>query len=483
MDEQEYFQALLNEFGTRLSLDPQLRQIMKKIEQGKADFSDTAQLSERASNLLGEVFGANVPDIPAEAREAVCTALLKERYDSMNETLAAVQEALDEPLGLHLTPQKAPFPSERVEQLAHSLVDPTVKPETIRRRANQPVATVAKSFHDDYIKTNARFRNRLGLKPTIKRFGVGCCQWCAEVAGTYRFGEQPEDVFRRHDNCDCVIIYDTQVLRGARTAGGGRSRAWEEVDPHDLEVDPPKVLSQEEARQLQAEQLDFMSNSFRPAYSAQQSTFHFGTTRIPVNRVENSQFELFADTTDRRSKAVRTTEKLLRQIQSDLPQGFGIPPVLVVDFEKFGLNVDSKGNVHDVIGGFAPDSGALYINSRYDTAEKILAFVTKHEGRFANQTEYAPILHELGHKYYEDSVKRLAISGEMSYNEAKDRIDSRIFEYIKSRNTDGRFVLNNISGYADKGYGDHSYTEIVAECFSVLNSNQTAMELLRLLEG
>ena len=479
----EQVQAILNELNRKAALDPQLRQIMKKIGKGKATFEDTALLSQRMGNMLGELFGASVLDIPAEVREAVCMALLKERYKFTNETLAGVQEALDEPQGISLEPQRAPFPSERVKQLAHALIDPTVAAKTIQRRADKPVATVAKSFHDDYIKTNAKVRAELGLKPTITRYGTGCCKWCSEVAGRYRFGEQPEDVFRRHDNCDCVIIYDTQVLRGARTAGGGRSRAWEEVDPHDLEVDPPKVLSQEEARQLQAEQLDFMSNSFRPAYSAQQSTFHFGTTRIPVNRVENSQFELFADTTDRRSKAVRTTEKLLRQIQSDLPQGFGIPPVLVVDFEKFGLNVDSKGNVHDVIGGFAPDSGALYINSRYDTAEKILAFVTKHEGRFANQTEYAPILHELGHKYYEDSVKRLAISGEMSYNEAKDRIDSRIFEYIKSRNTDGRFVLNNISGYADKGYGDHSYTEIVAECFSVLNSNQTAMELLRLLEG
>ena len=146
MEEREYFQALLNEFNSRLSLDPQIRAVMRKVGKGKADFSDTAQLSERASNLLGDVFGANVPDIPAEAREAVCTALLKDRYDSMNETLAAVQEALDEPLGLHLTPQKAPFPSERVQQLAHSIVDPTVKPETIRRRANQPVA---KTRHPD----------------------------------------------------------------------------------------------------------------------------------------------------------------------------------------------------------------------------------------------------------------------------------------------------------------------------------------------
>ncbi len=131
------------------------------------------------------------------------------------------------------------------------LIDPTAKPETIRRRAKAPVVNTAMSMHDDYIRINAQKRNDLGLKPVITRYGSGCCDWCSAVAGKWRFGEQPEDVFRRHDNCDCVIIYDTQVLRGVKTQDGGRSKTWTEVDPSDLQTDPPKVFSQAEAEQLQ----------------------------------------------------------------------------------------------------------------------------------------------------------------------------------------------------------------------------------------
>ena len=131
------------------------------------------------------------------------------------------------------------------------LIDPTAKPETIRRRAKAPVVNTAMSMHDDYIRVNAKLRNDLGLKPILQRFGTGCCSWCSAVAGKWRFGEQPDDVFRRHDNCDCVIIYDTQVLRGVKTQDGGRSKTWTEVDPSDLQTDPPKVFSQAEAEQLQ----------------------------------------------------------------------------------------------------------------------------------------------------------------------------------------------------------------------------------------
>jgi hypothetical protein len=247
----EQAQAIMDELNRRAALDPQLRQIMKKIDRGKADFSDTSLLSQRMGNLLGALFSAEVLDIPEDAREAVCEDLLRGQYDFTNETLEAVQEALDASQGLHLTPQRAAFPAERVEQLAHSLIDPTVKPETIRRRADKPVATVAKSFHDDYIKTNAKLRAQLGMKPTITRYGTGCCAWCSAVAGKYRFGEQPDDIFRRHDNCDCVVIYDNQVLRGAKTEGGGRSRTWEEVDPAEVMRDgfKPGVFSEREARE------------------------------------------------------------------------------------------------------------------------------------------------------------------------------------------------------------------------------------------
>lgn len=247
----ENYRRLRAELDQRLNADKRLRTISEKIRVGTADFRDTAEYSEIVANHIGEVLQENVGTITNSlGKEYVCRELLKDHYDAINDVLGKVQVAIDDSLNIHLTPQKAPFPSERVQTVAHALEDMTVKPEIIRRRANAPVANVAKSFHDGYIKTNARIRNDLGLKPTIIRYGANCCAWCSAVAGKYRFGEQPEDIFRRHDNCDCVIIYDTQVLRGKRTADGGRSKTWEEIGnvPADYQ---PTLFTQEQSEKLQ----------------------------------------------------------------------------------------------------------------------------------------------------------------------------------------------------------------------------------------
>lgn len=248
----ENYQRLRAELEKRLNADARLSRISEKVIAGTADFRDTAEYSEIAANHIGAVLQENIGTISSPlGKEYACKELLKDHYDTINGVLGEVQVAVDDQLGIHLTPKKAPFPSERVHTVAHALEDTTVKPETIRRRANAPVANVAKSFHDDYIRTNAKLRSDLGLKPVIQRYGTGCCEWCSAVAGKYRFGEQPEDIFRRHDNCNCVIIYDTQVMRGKQTDNGGRSNTWEEIDPDSIAGTQPEILSQEQAENLQ----------------------------------------------------------------------------------------------------------------------------------------------------------------------------------------------------------------------------------------
>lgn len=250
-------QALYDEFQKKCALDPELRALKQKIESGSADFNDTAAYSQRVSKLLGKTLSKHIDSIPASQREKICKWLLQEQYKDTNSICEVVQMALDEAQGIHLKPVKPKFPAERVQQVAHALEDPTVKPEVIQRRANAPVANVSMSFHDDYIKENAKIRAKLGMKPTITRYGSGCCSWCSAVAGKYRFGEQPKDVFRRHDNCDCTIIYDNQVLRGRETSSG-RSKTWEEVDPKSVEAlgFAPTVNSPEQAKKLQEKALE-----------------------------------------------------------------------------------------------------------------------------------------------------------------------------------------------------------------------------------
>lgn len=259
----DLYAAARAELDRRAESDQQLAEVIRKRNARTATFADTALYNERYSEMLGETLAKYVPELAEQgAKETVCEQLLRDEYDSINQLLAAVQLEMDKSLGIHLTPQRAPFPSERVRQIAHSLEDVTVSQKVIERRAKKSVPTVSKSFHDDYIKKNAGIRSKLGLKPTIIRYGSNCCAWCSEIAGKYRFGEQPKDIFRRHDNCDCVIIYDTQVLRGKKDAEGKRTRTWEEVNPADVIVEgfSPTVFSENEAAEMQNWLLQGLTN-------------------------------------------------------------------------------------------------------------------------------------------------------------------------------------------------------------------------------
>ena len=233
--------------------DPQLRAVRKKVKKGTADFNDTAQYSEALSKLIGKNLSANILDIPPDVREELCTELLEYGYTDINELLNDVQISLDEKNGIHIRPQKAAFPAERVQQYVHSLIDPTVDDSTIKRRAKAGSETITKSFHDDYMKKNAAFRSDAGLKCYIVRTAAyKCCEWCSNIAGRYPYDvwEMPEDIFRRHDNCDCRTILEN----GRERQDVWTKRTWEvpETGPG---AESPAVFTEEQAKAIEQRNL------------------------------------------------------------------------------------------------------------------------------------------------------------------------------------------------------------------------------------
>ena len=237
---------------SKISEIPRVQALLDKINSGNATFADTAEYSEIVSNALGTVFSSSIPELSeAGLKEYVCTELLKDRYNDTNEVLATVQKSLDEKAGVKLAPQKAVFPLDRVTRVAHSLADATVKEDVIARRANGPVANVSKSFHDDYIEENAKFRNDAGLKCYISRVTDGkCCKWCSAIAGRYEYSEAPEDIYRRHDNCGCTVTYEN-----GRTRQDVWSKKTWEVPEVKQKNSTPKKLSYEQGKAIEQQNL------------------------------------------------------------------------------------------------------------------------------------------------------------------------------------------------------------------------------------
>ena len=237
------------EVQQRIEQDPELIRLRKKIESGKATYADTAAYSNRAGKLLGEVFSRRLPEIPLEERDPLCVELLHDRYIDINAAVDTAQRFMDEALGIHIAPQYAPFNSERGHQIGSSLRDLSKPVETLQRRSRAATETATKAMHDDRMKTESKFRHRAGLDCRITRVAVnGCCPWCSKVAGRYRYGEEPDDIYRRHDNCDCTVTFEN----GRKRQDVWSKREWE-VPEKDAGAGEPVVLTAEQAEKLQAE--------------------------------------------------------------------------------------------------------------------------------------------------------------------------------------------------------------------------------------
>lgn len=129
----------------------------------------------------------------------------------------------------------------------------------------------------------------------------------------------------------------------------------------------------------------------------------------------------------------------------------------------------------------------MFLSSRYDTRDKILSYIKRgnegNELQFANQTVLAVILHELGHKFYYDTIKKVSRAMDLSYNKSRELVDSVVWNWVNELLLQDKSLDRVLSMYADEGVQDNHMSEVVAEVFSVRKTNMYATELMSRLKG
>ncbi len=74
------------------------------------------------------------------------------------------------------------------------------------------------SVVDDTIAKNVEFHASAGLQPKIvRRYAGNGCKWCVNLAGMYDYPVKQE-IYRRHDNCRCIVEYFPGDGRGVQNA-------------------------------------------------------------------------------------------------------------------------------------------------------------------------------------------------------------------------------------------------------------------------
>ena len=483
-------QSVLWDVKQRIENDKKLSKLRQKVNSGKATYADTAAYSTHVGNLLGDTFAQHILLVSPELREALTVELLHDRYMDINAIIDRVQKSMDEAQGLHLAPQHSPFYDDRAHQIGSALADPTVPDETIKRRARAATATATKSMHDDRMKTEAKFRSRAGLNCFITRKAVsGCCAWCTAMAGRYEYGDEPDDIYRRHDNCDCTVTFEN----GRKRQDVWSKREWEAPEPGAGAGDPivltkeqaaaastgkATVLTPEQAKALQAKHgLTKIQND---AIIETERAMHFRNFKSASAYME-MKFDLSISGLETMPlENLKAVSDCLHKMYRDIPklEGF-IDRIVLADMPDIAkATVRWHGDEPEILLKLSRDYFTSMSISEIEDAiraackENIFSAKSDLYGIFKHESTHFAEFYMTFKKYGRNAEARASLNR----YELASQIADEAFRLCELEQTE-----LNIKRFISK-YAKESKAELIAEAYSSEDTNAIVQEIKRVLK-
>lgn len=210
-------------FKNNVMKDRRIAQVSRKIRDGTATFVDAHTYAERLGENLSKALITNLnadtlPDgrLYYNIAKRTVTPALEENYNLTNEIAAEIQKIIDAQNKIGLNSVKADFPIERIQGLIDKMTAEDITLDQALVWLGEPIINNSEAFFDDYVDSNARFREKAGLKATVTRVAEPkACKWCQDLAGTYDvssdlFDSVADDIYRRHEFCRCTVTYQSE---------------------------------------------------------------------------------------------------------------------------------------------------------------------------------------------------------------------------------------------------------------------------------
>lgn len=289
-----------SQFDEKAYSSAKLKKALKRLSDKKATYIDVNDFAIEVGEILADVLGANItaeilPDgkMYFNIADRILNPTMQKNFDLVSGYAGDVQRELNQSAGIKLKAQSPVINQDRINGIINR-VSSEADFEAIKWILQEPVVNFTQSIVDDAIKANVDFHAKAGLQPTITRTVRGkACDWCKNLAGTYPYHEEPENVYQRHDRCRCTVEYNPKDSRGIQDS---HTKKWR--DPQkDAKIEARKQLGKvvDKVEVSLQEQLDFVDpltgeKSFIPkdALIKNSKTIAQGREIRIVNRLVNT---------------------------------------------------------------------------------------------------------------------------------------------------------------------------------------------------
>ena len=250
--------------------------LLEKVQAGTATYAQAQEYAIEVSRLIGEAWGkyissAALPDgrMYYNIASRLIPSVLDNNHALVADYAAKVQQQLNRQAGIGIRAQVAPVNTDRENGLVN-LVSNQEKYDDVSAQLKAAMENFSQAVVDSTLKENVGFQGRAGLTPRIiRRAESGACKWCRALVGVYDYPDVPEDVYRRHESCRCVVEYDT----GSGKRQNVHTKKWTDPD-NSVKINTRKEIG------LKTKQRQFQSDALLQKHF-EKHVEEFGAISIP----------------------------------------------------------------------------------------------------------------------------------------------------------------------------------------------------------
>lgn len=276
----ELLNKLSNAFKEKYDKNRNIAEIIKKAENGTATYVDSHVFAKTVGEIWADTYSECVSaDVLPDGKmyyniaSRLIQGPLKKDYDLISGITKQVQENLNKKANIGLKAIVPPINQNRIDGIIDRLSD-AEKFDDIAWILKSPVVNFSQNVVDEFIKVNAEAQHNAGLHPKIvRRMNRPCCQWCANLAGSWNYPEDaPEGLYQRHENCDCVVEFDP---------GDGKrqdvwSKDWRQKTKRDEVLDNLAIAQGNVARKFK--KIDVLKKKLSPAEREIRARYKMGAS-------------------------------------------------------------------------------------------------------------------------------------------------------------------------------------------------------------
>ena len=232
----ELLARIREEFSGRIETDARINELFEQTNGFSTASRAMNDYAQRSGEILAEVFEQELSsDVLPDGRmywniaENVVNPMLANNYELVTQACSQAIATLNEHAGIGIHPIVPEMNRDRIRGIDNLLAN-AEHYDDVAPQFREAVVNYSQSVATDAVRENADFQYRAGMSPKIIREAeASACEWCQALAGTYDYSKvrgTGNDVYRRHENCRCRVMYEPHRGSGRQDV---HSKRWEEA--------------------------------------------------------------------------------------------------------------------------------------------------------------------------------------------------------------------------------------------------------------